>query len=365
MDLKRTILRYLHSVFDTDPEARLALRIRHPDGCVWAITGERLSLTAGVGQPQTFSLSTGTIGGLAAAVEAAGFTIEYLEPELQYRAAFTLLDGSGSQETSNGDHITAFDSALWALLGAIDAPIQVAGTDDLEAALQQLIFMTAGGKWLDLWGSYFDVPRPDGMTDDPTYAAFMRREVTRERGNAIAMEIAVLEHTGKKVTIREPWKELMILDQSRLNGLSYLQDGNFFTYNVVQPVSAEMTSWVKALAVINRNRPIGTYVHPPAFSWGVELITCTTPSSPILAWTTRCIAEHLRMWPGGRLDYDLYLGNYVVPPSPEVMIYHGHVISDVTPYFELGDPWVGDWDDRTWTAGTNIVADMGIVHTPA
>ena len=365
MDLKRTILRYLHSVFDTDPEARLALRIRHVDGCVWAVAGETLSLTAGTDPAQTFSLASGTIGALAVAVETAGFTIEYLDPDLQHRAAFTLLDGSGSQETSNGDHITAFDSVLWAILGAIDKPIQVAGNDDLQAALQQLVFMTAGGKWLDLWGSYFGVPRPDGMSDDPTYAIFMRREVTRERGNAIAIEIAVLEHTGKKITIREPWKELMILDQSRLNGLSFFQDGNFYTYNVVQPVSAEMTSWVKALAVINRNRPIGTYIHTPAFSWGVDLISYVPVDDPVMAWTTRSIAEFLRVWPGGRLDYDLYLGNYVVPPSPEVTLFHHHEITDLTPYFELGDEWTGDWDDRTWMAGQSVFADMGIVHTPA
>lgn len=368
MDLNRTILRYLPQVYDLDPEPLLALRVTFDSGSLtWIIKDDTLTLTTDEPQVLPFDLREKTIGDLATEIESASgpggtFTAAIQDTTLMSRPAITLIDGAGDQAISNGDHLLCADSLLWTMLGAMDIEIQEAGEIGLPDAIEQMVFTDSGGHWLDLWGAYFGIPRLDGM-NDADYGVFLREEIIRPRNNALAIENTVLAHTDKKITIREPWKEMMILDVSPLNGRHYFQDGNFYTYNVIQPHSDQVTDWTIPLSVIHRNRPIGTYVHEPNFSFGVDHIIRPLPVPQVSDALTMVLPDLSAFWPGGRLDVDLLIGDYLIPPNPLTQLTHSMVVDDYTTYLPSA-PWIGGWDTRTWADTGGFVVGFALTTSP-
>ena len=115
------LLRYPHSaVFDTSPQAELAFRLRHPDGATWSIAERVFTASAGAIQV-TYDLRSLTVGALVTQLSAAGFTVEAASPRFTGLSAVVLVEGSGDQGQSNGDHIMGFTSLLWVLLSGVNA----------------------------------------------------------------------------------------------------------------------------------------------------------------------------------------------------------------------------------------------------
>lgn len=258
MTVLQRLLKHPHSaVFDKEPGAELALRIRHPDGAAWSVADEVLVVKAGALE-RTYQLSTLTIGQLAAALVADGFEVPTLADAWLNRSAMVLVEGSGTQEVSNGDHLSAFTSILWALLsgyadGVREAEYQVA------QALRQMVATQAEGEWLDLWGMLYATPRLPGESD-ADYGARIPREAFRIRVNARAIELAIRDATGFDVRIEEPWNEIFTLDQSTLSGPDRLYSGLTSGYHLIRPVATTSVDWDAVLKVIERNRAAGVLV---------------------------------------------------------------------------------------------------------
>ena len=257
----QSLLKYPHAaVFDKAPGASLALRVRHPDGAVWSVADELLTVTAG-DLVRTYDLSEFTVGGLAVALEGDGFEVLNVSAEWQSRSALVLVEGRGDQGESNGDHLVAFTSILWGLLTGYAAEIRGASYQ-VGQALRQMVITQAEGEWLDLWGTLYSVGRNADETD-ADYAPRIPEEAFRIRVNAHGIEKAIFDATGWDVRIEEPWKEIFHLDLSELSGTHRFYDGERTGHHLIQPVARQEVDWVVVLAIIERNRAAGVLVLSP------------------------------------------------------------------------------------------------------
>ncbi|MBB3017723.1 hypothetical protein FHR70_000763 [Microvirga lupini] len=261
MNMLQKLLRHPHSaVFDKQPDAVRAFRLRHPDGASWSVSNDVL-IAAHPSRSFTYDLSTYTIGSLILRLKADGFAVTEMSSYLFGLSARVLITGSGSQSVSNGDQLMGFRSLLWSIYSAFTPELREARRQVGEA-LKQMIIPTAEGEWLDYWGSLYGVPRDDGEPDS-RYQGRIPAEAFRLRVNKYAIEKAVLELTGKKVVIRETWENMFRLDVSRLSGSDHLVDDARWRYGYIQPVANELFDWGEVLRVIDRNRAAGVIILPP------------------------------------------------------------------------------------------------------
>lgn len=254
------LLSYLYLAISRDAQQVLALRLRHPAGLKWEIRDRRLTLwTLADSLVLAVDLRGHTIDQVADMAAALGCSIEYENAEAGGLSAETLLAGAGREDESNGDHFYAYTSLVYALVDAFANALEIAERDGIVEGLKQAYLDTASGEWLDLWGSYFGVPREQGELDTP-YLVRMIEEVLRPRNNAYAIEQTIAKLTGADVYLREPWREIFTLDTSRLSDNDKFQDGNYYTWTVFEPVVVSFLSqavYQRVLAVIERNRPAG------------------------------------------------------------------------------------------------------------
>lgn len=260
------LLGNLHHRFDKDPALALALRIRHPSGFAWRINNRVLTATTEAGGAiATITLTGRAIDEVATLLEQAGCTVEYMAQELRHRSADILMDGTGRQTQSNGDHMTGYTSLLWAILDSAAIELEAAEQMGVITALRQAYMHTAGGEWLEGWAGFFAVPRPDGM-GDVAYLARIIKETLRPRVNGIAIEDTIKDYTGESIDLDEPWRFVHHLSMSPMSGDHHLHDGHHWTWNVIRPTSRQSNApgdWQDILDLIYRNKPIGTIVDDP------------------------------------------------------------------------------------------------------
>jgi len=256
--LQRLIASTHSAVFDKAPGAELALRVRHTDGAVWSIADEVLTVRAGAAVPVTFNLALYTVAGLAAALVSAGFQVPAVSSSWAARPALALIEGDGDQAVTNGDHLTAFTSLLWAIMSGYGGEVRAAEYQ-VGQALRQMVITQAEGEWLDIWGTLYGVDRKQTELDAALQIR-LRREVFRRRVNAHAIEIAIMDETGWDVRIEEPWRELFRLDESTLSGGYKFYDGDTVGYHLIRPEALDQVDWSIVLPIIERNKPAGVIV---------------------------------------------------------------------------------------------------------
>lgn len=261
MSTLKRLLGSLHTaVFDTSPDAALAFFIRHPDGVAWTVVDEKL--TAKVGSiTRTYPLNLLTIGQLAGQLVIDGFEVEGLSPEFASLSASVLIEGSGSTLNSNGDRLFGFRDLLHSLLGGYARELRAA-KEQIGEALKQMVITQAEGEWLDLWGALYNTPRPAGM-GEAAYQKLIPEEAFRLRVNARAIEKAVLDLTGQRITIEEPWGDMFRLDFSQLSSTYRFYDGSTVGYHLIQPISTNTIVWDGITDIIERNKAAGVIVLPP------------------------------------------------------------------------------------------------------
>lgn len=264
------MLEYPHrAVFEKGPADELVFRLQHADTATWEIAEGVMTASAGA-MSRTYDLAAITVSGLIAALRADGFTVQHTSSRFDGYSALVLVEGKGRQDETNGDHVTAFTSLMWALFTAYARQISAA-SEQIRQALLQMVIGTAEGEWLDLWGSLYSVQRLPGE-GDVTYRARIPREAFRLRVNALAIEQAIKDATGFDVRIAEPWTEIFTLDDSVLSGPHKLYDGSRVGYHLIEPVVDGVIDWDAVLAVINRNRAAGIQVLGPKMTYGSVLV---------------------------------------------------------------------------------------------
>lgn len=207
MQLTQKLLGSIYRAFDKDAKAYLALRINYSGGAfTWTVSDGILTGMSGSKTLFSFDLSQYTLSTLTTALRAvSGVTVPYLTSNNTSLSARVLIDASGDQSVSNGDHLMAYSSTLWALLEPFASEL-VAAALQIKQALLQMSLTTASAEWVDEWGGYFNVLRTAGELD-AAYAARIVMEVLRPRGNNVAIEAALYELLGQKVTVTDLWSE--------------------------------------------------------------------------------------------------------------------------------------------------------------
>lgn len=263
------LLKYPHAaVFDKDPLAELAIRVRHEDGSAWTVAAGVLSITAGA-TGFTYQLANYTVDSLADALVDDGFDVVRVNSVYGHLSALALVEGSNDQWLSNGDHLRVFTSLMWALFQGYSREVDAA-QEQIRQALLQMVITTAEGEWLDLWGALYGVGRLDGESD-AALRLRIPREAFRLRVNPRAIEAAIKELTGKDVSILEPWMDVFTLDGSLLSGPDKMQDGDRVGPFLIQPYSETPIDWSDVLPIIERNRPAGVASLPPKGRIGTSI----------------------------------------------------------------------------------------------
>lgn len=314
------LLRYPHgAVFDKRPHPDLALRVRHPASCRWEVFDGVLTVAA-PGLTRSYDLDGMTIAALEARLIADGFTVAFVAQNLRSRTASALIEGSGDQGRENGDHLRIYTSILHVILGGVAVELRAAARA-VVSALRQMSIKTAAGEWLDLWGRLYGVGRKAGEID-AAYAPRIPEEAFRLRVNGRAIERAILDETGYRVVLREPWKQVFRLNHSKLSGPHRLFDGSTVSTHLIQPVASGYVDWPAVLAVIERNRPAGVMVLTPIVEAGALLIHATSGEH---WWSAAAVsggyAEQNAAW---RLSRNITLG----APNETIRYYAPGVSTD-------------------------------------
>jgi hypothetical protein len=284
-----------------------------------------------------------------------GINVEYENSEFSSLGAHMLLDGSNDQANSNGTHLYAYSAQLWALFASYSIELDRAQYSLIQA-LRQMIIKQASDEWLDLWGALYDYKRTPGKSDT-VYAEEIPREAFRKRVNALAIEKAILELTGKDVRIEEPWANMFRLDESRLSGNDRLYDGATTGYHLIRPVSATPIEWDDVLSVIERNRAAGVTVLPPETR--LKTLVSGRVAGRIYSARTDTQAALVPTVADGRLDYmqlssGSFQHNYAVmisSLSTFSLTGGGSPVSASMQYYSIaGDTWRDrvSWGNSSW-----------------
>lgn len=302
------LLKYPHpAVFDKGAHAEPVLRVRRQAGLTtWQVTDEQLTISSG-NLSFTYDLSTLTVGTLSAALQQDGFEVSDFNPDFAGLSATVLVEGRGGEDVSSGDRLAGFTNPLWSLYAAYAREVRAAG-HQVQQALRQMVITQAEGEWLDLWGTLYNTPRnPD--EEDQGYAPRIPQEAFRIRVNALAIEQAILDATGKDVRIEEPWGSMFRLDESALSGSQKFYDGEHVGYHLIRPVSKVSVDWADVLPVIERNRAAGVIVLDPEtrLSSGVD----GRLDGTVWLGIRSDFGVLVQIWVDNRLDYMVLSGEEI------------------------------------------------------
>jgi hypothetical protein len=205
MRLSSKLLGWLNSAFNKDPLAWLALRVQYDGAMQWQVADGLLTTTVqgGSGTALSIDLAGYTVHSLAGFLALQpGYTVAFeASAELSGASALRLVEGSGDPALSNGDHLLAYDSLLHAYVDTLAAELEQAQAA-IVALPAELATTTAHGSWIDYLGSYYAVPRLTGEADG-VYSSRIITEVLRPLGNNVAIEAAIADYTGQRVTISD------------------------------------------------------------------------------------------------------------------------------------------------------------------
>lgn len=242
------------------------------DGSVLSTDGDTLlsigsgnTITVGEVSPNddgtvsvSYSLRTRTIQQLVDDLTTDGFTVTTGDDSSLYSLmAYVLVDGIGQPSYP----IVAFTSLLWVALAALSSELDTAKTQILNA-IAQMNINNATDEWLDLWGGLLASLRASNEADS-VYKDRIKRDAFRKRLNKYAIELAILEETGKTVEIEEMFIYLFRLDNSRLSSSSRFGNGSTVGAFIIRPVSSISIDWTDVLAVIDKNKAAGIIILPP------------------------------------------------------------------------------------------------------
>ena len=115
----------------------------------------------------------------------------------------------------------------------------------------QSFLNSATGEFLDEWGDWFGVPRKTNQMDDD-YRQWIIDYVLLKKGSKNAIIYAIrlfLDLFDAYIDIEEPYKEVMITDQSKLDDTDHLS-GSYYRWGIIniiidQPVPASIYTIIK------------------------------------------------------------------------------------------------------------------------
>ncbi len=203
MKLTKKLMRALYKPFSRDPLSFFAMTIDYDGTMTWKIEDETLATTTvgGSGGPLSLSLKTRTLTTLATAINALpGYTAVVQPGVTGSTRALTLLDGINTPAASNGNHLFAYTSLVWAQMDAYARELQDAANSIVDM-LRQMRLDLAEGEWSDFWLSQTIGGRRISGESDAELDTRIISTILRVKCNNTALENIVLEQTGVSVDI--------------------------------------------------------------------------------------------------------------------------------------------------------------------
>lgn len=339
MTTLQKLLKYPHKdVFDTSPHDGIAFKLRNPLGdCSWVISDDVMLVSNGL-QTFTYSLPDLSIPQLIFSLQTDGFEVSSISNDFLNLNSTVLVEANGDQDSYS--FVSAFKNLLYAFLGAYGKELRAAQRQSKEA-IRQMVITDAEGEWLDLWGNLYNHKRTQDQSDQ-SYSTEIPKEAFRVRVNALAIEKAIFDETGKKVIIEEPWGSMFRLDDSALSGTKKLYNGERVGYHLLRPVSSIPIDWSDVLPVIYRNKASGIIVLDPEVRPG-SFIDASVNGTCWLGVQNRS-ATLIKSINEGVLSENLTLSG-----DARTRNYHFAITSNGTyangRYITWSD---GAWDDRPW-----------------
>ncbi|NCA71714.1 MAG: hypothetical protein EOM91_16865 [Sphingobacteriia bacterium] len=350
--LSRAMIKAVHAVFDREPQAEPAFRVRAPGGLTMTVADGVLTLARPDGS-HAYALDTLTLAALVDRIEADGYAVPWQSQSGTSVGAHTLVDVA--QEQDDSDTLRAYTNPLWAHMDALGAGVGAA-RDQIAPMLRQIVLPHAEGEWADLFGQIFGVPRRVGESD-ADYTRHIIDEVGRARSSPSAILANIRRMTGAALALREPWKELFALSESALSGEDYLQGAPIWQYHTMQLVAREAPDWAAVLVEADADRPAGTILLPPAtHPWPTHLGDALG-AVVLRVSRTDATASTVPWFAWGQLSENLALSD-VAPPVLNEQTARIHVRAMRTvglrgPYLSGPDGtagWLGTWDGRPWVS---------------
>ncbi|WP_175787394.1 phage head spike fiber domain-containing protein [Burkholderia anthina] len=207
MRLTQKLQRYLNRVFKKDPVPALALSITYSGtDLTWQVQDGFLTtaVVGGPGQSLSIDLSQYTIAQLGTyLLSQSGYSLSYLAPPatLGSLSALSLLDGSGDIAQPGGSSLYVYTDSAYAFLDAAASELELA-KQQIESLPGEMSTSSADTIWLDMLGSYYNVPRMPNEAD-ATYGPRIIATVLRPQSNNVAIEMAIETYTGQLATVTD------------------------------------------------------------------------------------------------------------------------------------------------------------------
>lgn len=246
----------------------------------WTIYDGVLTMTpvGGTASPLTVQLADYTVQTLSQyLMTQPGYVVIYQDTSAnQLRSAIVLLAGTGNVAQSNGDHFYGYTSLLYSYADAIATELESAQAQIVNM-LYQMSTTTAAQEFLDLQGTYYDVPRNTAgavAETDTSYAPRIIANVLAPSSNNIGMALALeaqFPGTGFVITDAiDNGADLLLRDGSIFFNSEFVHNSNataisggLFDVDVTYPVTSSL-DYVDlvptVIAAVNRYRASGTYI---------------------------------------------------------------------------------------------------------
>ncbi|AGB62785.1 hypothetical protein [Bacillus phage phiAGATE] len=204
-------------------------------------------------------------------------------------------------------------TANGAILNAIEQELKDTEREAIKGKLL-LALDTATEEWLDYYGKLFGVLRRDNELDDP-YRQRIINYVLLRRGTIPAIIAAIREFLNdydSHIEIYEPYKNVFILNKSKLNGPDHFL-GHYYTVAVIDiRISRPFPPGI--IDLINEFKPAGVTVrltyrsgshnpNAPVIEAGVSLVETSTRLRTMNGMNDR-IRGHLNLTTRSRADGD-------------------------------------------------------------
>lgn len=202
MKLTTKLLSYLNDVFHKEADSFLAIRVNYDGQMTWKVEDQVFSteIAGGTGVSLTQDISAYTLQGFNDYITAqTGYSVVYFNSEYASLSSCVLMDSSGDENLSNGDHLYAYTSLLWVYFDAVSVKLKIAA-DDIVEMLKQMIIGTAEQNWLEEWGGYFSVPKLTAETDSD-YQTRIPKDAFQIRSTNNALEEMIEGQIGISVDV--------------------------------------------------------------------------------------------------------------------------------------------------------------------
>ena len=123
---------------------------------------------------------------------------------------------------------------LYNITESLRQAIEEAGID-VETGKKMMYLASAGGKWVDHWGSYFGVSRLTNENDDH-YKQRIIDEIIRPKQTVEGIIDCIATYTGlnkNQITVFEPFVKLRSLDFGATTDTTYLSGWDYWAWAVI------------------------------------------------------------------------------------------------------------------------------------